>query len=109
MGYTKRKKNVKNKTQKNKTQKNKSSEKIIIENNKERKKQMEMNKKTFLELENETSKTLKSLFSPKSIKPQNDFYTYINYQWIKDVEKKKLLKSKYFTQYDNFRLVQEKV
>ena len=86
MGYTIRKKLVRNKTKKKGTKKgiemNKKNNEILLQNKKdtkkETKKQMEMNKKTFLELENETSKTLKSLFSPKSIKPQNDFYTYIN-------------------------------
>lgn len=67
------------------------------------------NKKTVLEVENDISKTLKTLFSPQSIKPQNDFYTYINYQWLKDIDKKEILKTKFYTQYDNFRIVQEKV
>jgi len=67
------------------------------------------NNKTILAIERDISKTLKSLFSPKSIKPQDDFYTYINYQWLKDVERKNLLHNKFYTQYDNFRITQEKV
>ena len=51
-------------------------------------------------------------FTPSKITANNDFYTYINYRWLKDTagqiehEKKK---NKYFVQIDDFRLVQNKV
>ena len=47
------------------------------------------------------------LRSPKHISPQNDFYTYINYGWLKKVTLKE--EQKYITQIDDFRLVQDKV
>jgi len=52
-------------------------------------------------------KQLLSKFSPNSIKPQNDFYDYINYQWLKDVTVEE--EQKYIVQVDDFRLTQDKV
>ena len=51
-------------------------------------------------------------FSPSHIKEHNDFYTYVNYNWIKETEKSSKTykkEDKYFTQVDTFRLVQNKV
>ena len=53
------------------------------------------------------SKELLSKFAPNSIKPQNDFYDYINFQWLKDIRLKK--QQKYIVQIDDFRLTQDKV
>lgn len=52
-------------------------------------------------------KQLLSKFAPNSIKPENDFYNYINYQWLKNVSLKE--QQKYIVQVDNFRLVQDNV
>jgi putative endopeptidase len=52
-------------------------------------------------------KQLLSKFSPNSIKPENDFYDYINYQWLKDVDVKE--QQKYIVQVDDFRLTQDRV
>jgi putative endopeptidase len=46
-------------------------------------------------------------FSPKNIKPNQDFYNYINYSWLKQVTLEK--KQKYIVQIDDFRLTQDKV
>ncbi len=46
-------------------------------------------------------KQLLSKFAPHSIKPENDFYDYINYQWLKDVSLEN--QQKYITQIDDFR------
>jgi putative endopeptidase len=61
------------------------------------------NKKT----KREFVKQLLSKFAPNSIKPNNDFYDYINYQWLKDVSLEK--QQKYIVQIDDFRLAQDKV
>jgi putative endopeptidase len=55
----------------------------------------------------EIVKELLTKFSPSSIKPNNDFYDYINYQWLKNVSLKK--QQKYIVQIDDFRLAQDKV
>jgi putative endopeptidase len=52
-------------------------------------------------------------FTPSSIKPNDDFYTYINYRWLQNTEKEfdskgKPKNKKYFSQIDEFRLVQDK-
>ena len=52
-------------------------------------------------------------FTPSSIKPNDDFYTYINYRWLQNTEKEfdskgKPKNKKYFSQIDDFRLVQDK-
>ena len=52
-------------------------------------------------------KQLLSKFSPNSIKPENNFYDYINYQWLKNVSLEE--QQKYIVQVDDFRLVQDKV
>jgi len=57
-------------------------------------------------------KRFKTPFSPYEIKPNNDFYTYINYTWLKDTKRKMDLaeeNQKYFVQVDDFRLLQDKV
>jgi len=55
----------------------------------------------------EMVKELLTKFAPSSIKPNNDFYDYINYQWLKNVSLKK--QQKYIVQIDDFRLAQDKV
>ena len=52
-------------------------------------------------------KQLLSKFAPNSIKPENDFYDFINYQWLKNVSLKE--QQKYIIQIDDFRLAQDKV
>jgi len=50
---------------------------------------------------------LLSKFAPSSIKPNSDFYSYINYKWLQNVDVKK--QQKYIVQIDDFRLTQDKV
>jgi predicted metalloendopeptidase len=52
-------------------------------------------------------KELLSNFSPIHIKPEDDFYDYINYQWLENVSIEK--QQDYIVQVDDFRLVQDKV
>jgi len=52
-------------------------------------------------------KQLLSKFAPNSIKPENSFYDYINYQWLKNVSLES--QQKYITQIDDFRLTQHQV
>jgi putative endopeptidase len=52
-------------------------------------------------------KQLLSQFAPHSIKPKDNFYDYINYQWLKNVSVEQ--QQKYIVQVDNFRLTQDKV
>jgi len=52
-------------------------------------------------------KQLLSKFAPHSIKPENDFYDFINYQWLKNVSLEE--QQKYIVQIDDFRLAQDKV
>jgi predicted metalloendopeptidase len=64
------------------------------------KKYAEMTKKQYV-------KKILSNFAPKNIKPQDDFYTYNNYHWLKT---NKVEKSQgYIVQVDDFRLTQDKV
>lgn len=52
-------------------------------------------------------KELLTPFSPLSIKPENDFYSYINFLWLKNVSITK--QQDYIVQIDDFRLAQDKV
>ena len=62
-------------------------------------------------VERELIKMFKTPFTPTKYKPQDDYYTYINYQWISQQTKKLKQKSeqKYYVQVDSFRVTQEKV
>jgi putative endopeptidase len=55
----------------------------------------------------EFTKELMSKFAPNSIKPHDDFYNYINYKWLKNINLEK--QQKYIIQVDDFRLAQDKV
>ena len=63
--------------------------------------------KTKMKRKKEFVKQLLSKFAPHSIKPENNFYDYINYQWLKNVDVEQ--QQKYIVQVDNFRLTQDKV
>jgi len=58
-------------------------------------------------LEKEVVKDLRKAVSPSNISPQNDFYSYINERWLKDLGIEAY--QEYINQIDNFRLVQDKV
>ena len=45
--------------------------------------------------------------APKSINPKNDFYTYVNYDWLKKMKSSHT--NKYYTRIDSFRMLQETV
>jgi len=64
-------------------------------------------KKTSIQKKKEFVKQLLSKFAPHSIKPENNFYDYINYQWLKNVTVQE--QQKYIVQVDDFRLTQDKV
>ena len=49
----------------------------------------------------------KKPIAPTDINPKDDFYTYVNYDWLKDMKQKKM--KKYYTRIDSFRTLQEKV
>lgn len=52
-------------------------------------------------------KELLSKFAPHSIKPEDDYYDYINYQWLKNITVEE--QQKYIVQIDDFRLAQDRV
>jgi putative endopeptidase len=57
-------------------------------------------------------KLLKTQESPQNLAPNQDFYTYVNYLWLKNTQKNiKYLskKEKYFVQIDDYRMTQNKV
>jgi predicted metalloendopeptidase len=51
----------------------------------------------------------KKPIAPKHVNPKDDFYTYVNYDWLKEKEKKHKKMKKYYTRVDSFRMLQEKV
>ena len=50
---------------------------------------------------------LKKAVNPSNIKPNEDFYSYVNDRWIQDTQIEE--NQQYIVQVDNFRLVQDKV
>ena len=57
-------------------------------------------------------KLLNKSYNSQTIKIENDFYGYINYHWLQDTLKQSKSykkEDKYFSQIDNFRLIQNKV
>lgn len=71
--------------------------------------------KNQLFLENVQKKLIdrfKTPFTPSKIKAKDDFYTYINYRWLKDTSRQKENapeREKYFVQVDDFRILQNQV
>jgi len=53
------------------------------------------------------TKILLSKFAPSSVKPENDYYSFINYKWLQNIDLEK--QQKYIVQIDDFRLTQDKV
>jgi hypothetical protein len=58
-------------------------------------------------LEKAVVKNLKKAVSPSKIKPNDDYYSYINERWIEEIQISS--KQGYIVQVDDFRLVQDKV
>lgn len=58
-------------------------------------------------LEKAVLKDLKKAVSPSQITPNNDFYSYINERWLKDIDLE--AQQGYIVQIDDFRLTQDKV
>ena len=108
---TKKHKSFNNKTRKCQSSKSEPSNTHVLESFE---KDFEKTFKNSLTTENaniEKSlvKMFKTPFTPSKYTPKNDFYTYINYQWIEDQTKKLLEQNKYYVQVDSFRITQEKV
>jgi putative endopeptidase len=62
---------------------------------------------TTFNLEKQIIKEIKKAVNPSNITPNNDFYSYINERWLKDLDIEAY--QSYITQVDDFRLVQDKV
>lgn len=62
---------------------------------------------TSYNLEKEILKDLKKAISPSNIMPNQDYYSYINERWAKDIKLDET--QKYITKIDNFRLLQHDV
>jgi len=112
MGLTKKKKSVKKITQKN----IKKIECSIQMNNQyntfQDKFSDEIKKKMISKnrsLEKEAIFDFKQATNLKGIRPQDDYYSYINDRWIHDLETDTTKHQKYIVQVDNFRLIQDKV
>jgi putative endopeptidase len=58
-------------------------------------------------LEKKILNDLKKAVSPSNITPQNDFYSYVNERWLKEYNAEE--NKGYIVQFDNFRLIQDKV
>ena len=71
-----------------------------------KKNKMDVTTTTF-NLEKEIIKEIKKAVSPSNIAPNNDFYSYVNERWLKDIDVE--VQQEYITQIDNFRLIQDKV
>lgn len=88
--------------QRNKTKKNKS---IMFQSFEDPHK----SKFDDIDTEKQLIKMFKTPFTPLKHKPQDDYYTYINYQWLEETSKKIQKEQKYYVQVDSFRVTQEKV
>lgn len=66
-------------------------------------------KKHFKDTEKELITLFKTPFTPSKYRPQDDYYTYINYQWLSNKTEELKKEQKYYVQVDSFRVTQEKV
>ena len=62
---------------------------------------------TSFNLEKQIVSELKQAVNPRGVKPNDDFYSYINDRWITDYELTE--QQQYIVQVDDFRIVQDKV
>ena len=72
----------------------------------------ELLKKNKHQIERDLIKMLHKRYVPSSITPRNDFYTYINYTWLRDKtlgSTRSKGKTTYYVEVDNFRIMQDKV
>jgi predicted metalloendopeptidase len=72
----------------------------------------ELSQKNHKQLMKTFVRKLNIQYAPSKVTAQSDFYTYINYKWIKNDEIDSTTKNKsqgYITEYDDFRIVQDKV
>lgn len=60
-------------------------------------------------MERELIKLFKTPFTPTKYRAQDDYYTYINYQWISQKTQELKKELKHYVQIDSFRITQEKV
>ena len=58
-------------------------------------------------VEKEINEIFKTPFVPSKITPKNDYYSYINYKWLRSEKAQK--GAEYIIQIDDFRIVQHKV
>jgi len=106
---------LKNKNKnKNKTQKNKQKQECSTEFSPFEKKVEELFKINKIDLESSTYniqkeviKDLKKAVNTNNIKPQNDFYSYINDRWLESYKRSN--EHEYIVQLDEFRILQDKV
>ena len=70
-------------------------------------KQYKKNVKKYNTIGKELIDVFKKPIAPKEVNPKDDFYTYVNYDWLKEMKDKKM--KKYYTRIDSFRTLQEKV
>jgi len=61
------------------------------------------------DIEAKLIKLFKTPFTPSKYREQDDYYTYINYQWLETKKKELTKKARYFVQVDSFRITQDKV
>jgi len=59
------------------------------------------------QVKKEFVKQLLSKFAPSHVKPEDNFYDYINFMWLQNTKLEK--EQKYIVQIDDFRLTQDKV
>jgi len=114
---TKRSRHIKNKTRK----KSKDETQLIRKECKNITSSMESFEKNFEKslgqnltknnniIQRELIRLFKVPFSPSKYTPRNDYYTYINYEWITDQTKQLQKTKKFYVQIDSFRIAQEKV
>ncbi len=65
--------------------------------------------KNYQNVERDLIKLFNTPFTPTKYRAQDDYYTYINYQWLSDTTKKLKGELKHYVQIDSFRVTQEKV
>jgi len=70
-------------------------------------KKTKKNKISNIENERQLVKQLHKTFAPRTVKPCDDFYSYINYTWLRNTRVEK--DQKYIVQVDDFRLSQDRV
>ena len=82
---------------------------LFRKKNKEKFEELPIYKRNYKKYTTELKKEIDRIRTSYTITPRMDYYTYVNYGWLKGTSKKIKKDPKYYVEVDDFRIVQDEV